>query len=297
MFSTKGVARMSRLSRLVLCVVAATGLSSAATIGVYSGSDAGQLWAGSGNFSSVYANATTGSLGHSVVSTNDITETNLNTYRFLVVANPTTAMNAAQVTAVTNWVKQGGILLLFADANHQSSVGIVNSILSSNGGLGAGASGAAMSVGGGTYGDGYGVVTAGSLIPNSDPAVGSMTGGLAFLYANRVNGGSMLANPNPGWYDLGNTLRVDTFQLGKVYVFGERFDSNLMAGNANNRNFFINLLSQNNQFQLPTPPPTTPTGPSFPSDPLDIHQPEPATFGIAGAALLGLLAARRRSLK
>ena len=294
MFSTKGVARMSRLSRLALCAVAAAGLSSAATIGVYSGSDSSQVWASSGNFSTVYANATTGSLGHSVVSTNDITETNLNTYRFLVVGNPTAAMNASQVQAVTNWVKQGGILLLFADASHQSSVGIVNNILS---GLGTGQSGAAMSVGGGSYGDGYGVVTAGSLITNSDPAVGSMTGGLAFLYANRVNGGTMLANPNPGWYDLGSTLRVDTFQLGKVYVFGERFDSNLMAGNANNRNFFINLLSQNNQFQLPTPPPTTPTTPTLPNDPLDIHQPEPATFGIAGAALLGLLAARRRTLK
>ncbi|MBL8209262.1 MAG: hypothetical protein JNK87_01045 [Bryobacterales bacterium] len=196
---------------------------------------------------------------------------------------------------MTNWVNQGGILLLFSDARTPSSVGIVNSILQ---GLGTGASGSAMSVGGGTpYGDGYGVVTAGSLIAGSDPAVGSMTGGLAFLYANRVNGGTMLANPNPGWYDLGSTLRVDTFQLGKVYVFGERFDSNLMAGNANNRNFFINLLSQNSQFQLPTPPPTTPTTPTLPNDPLDIHQPEPATFGIAGAALLGLLAARRRTLK
>ncbi len=292
MFSTKGAARMSRLSRLVLCVVAAAGLSSAATIGVYSGSDAGQIWASSGNFSTVYANATTGSLNHTVVSTSDITATNLNTYRFLVVGNPTAAMNATQVQAVTNWVKQGGILLLFTDANRQSSVGIVNNILN---GLGTGASGAAMSVGGGAYGDGYSVVTAGSLIPGSDPAVGSITGGLSFLYANRVNGGSMLANPNPGWYDLGNTLRVDTFQLGKVYVFGDRFDSNLMAGNANNRNFFINLLSQNSQFQLPNPPPTTPISPTLPGDTSDIHQPEPATFGIAGAALLALAFARRRS--
>jgi len=239
----------------------------------------------------VYANATTGSLNHTVVSTSDITETNLNTYRFLVVGNPTTAMNASQMTAVTNWVKQGGILLLFADASHQSSAGIVNSILSNMGSSSSG--GSAMSIGGRTYGDVYSTTTAGS-VTGSDPAVAGLNGGLTFLYANQVNGGSLLANVTYNNYDLGSMMRVDTFQLGKVYVFGDRFDANLV-GSTNNRNFFINLLSQNSQFQMPTP--NNPTTPTLPSDPNDIFNPEPATFGLAGAALLGLVVARRRIQK
>lgn len=287
MFSTAGGARISRLSRLALCLVAAAGLSSAATIGVYSGTDSSQIWASSGNFSTVYANATTGSLGHTVVSTSDITSTNLNNYRFLVVGNPTTAMTANQLTAVTNWVKQGGILLMFADASHQSSVGLVNNVLST---LGAGSSGSQMSVGSRTYGDIYSTTTAGQLT-GTDPAVAGLTGGLQYLFANQVSGGSLLANVTGNNYDLGSMMRVDTFQLGKVYVLGDRFDANLV-GSSNNRNFFINLLSQNSNFQLPTP--TSPNSPSFPDPTNDILNPEPATFGLAGAALLGIVVLRRR---
>jgi hypothetical protein len=285
MFLQTGVTGSGRKIRLALCFMAMATLSQAATIGVYGGSEANQQWAASGNFSTIYANATSGSLNHTVVSTSDITQTNLNNYRFLVVSNPITAMSTAQMTAVTNWVNQGGILLLFASGGQSTSTGIVNSIL---GRLGAGASGQTMSVGGRTYGDQYYVSSAG-VFTGADPAVaGLAAGGLAYFYANQVNGGSLLAQVTGNNFDLGSMMRVDTFNLGKAYVFGERFDWNFLGtNNANNTQFFVNLLAQNTNFQLPGG-----GGGSF-----DASSPEPATFGMAGLVLTGLILIRRRSQK
>src|SRR5262249_27669306 len=126
------------------------------------------------------------------------------------------------------------------------AVANTNTILAA---LGTGASGNALSVSSDLILPSFltGQLAATSLT-GSDPAVMGPP-------VNITNSALSLFNPygvtggNPLLTDmLGDSLRVDTFQLGKVYVFGNTFNANYnMMGTfgSSNTQFFINLLAQN----------------------------------------------------
>jgi hypothetical protein len=244
------------------------------TIGQWVNTPSNSLWAASGNFSSIYAAATSGTLSHTVTSGDQINSNVLNNRNFFIIANPTAVPSTFELNLLANWVRSGGILLLAADM-YASDLAALNTVLQA---LGTPDSGQTIQYSSTLYGAGFQTVT-GSL-QGTDAAVQGITGRpLAMTNGYTLTGGFYLAedrfwqNPN-----LGNFLRMDTYQLGKVYVFGSRLDINPNF-NSNpfgyNNQFFHNLLGQNPFITGETP--------------------EPATLAITAFALIGLgLWSRRR---
>jgi hypothetical protein len=188
-----------------------------------------------------------------------------------IISNPVATVS--DMAALVNWVNAGGILMLFVDGSAPGqSIGIVNTILSS---LGTGASGSPMQVSPNQLLPSYitSQVTAAALA-GTDPAVGALGGqSVAMFNPYGINGGSALAINL-----LGSALRVDTFSLGRVYVFGDAFSSNANLGHPTagqtNQYFFLNLLAQGSNG-------------GGGGGPLDA--PEPGTLGLITLGVAGLL--------
>lgn len=276
---------VGRLKILTSVLIALVGVSAqAGTVGQWSGNSANLVWASSGNFRTIYAAATTGTPSHTVESPEAITAQNLANDNFFIIQSSFTSLNGTELNTLVNWIKNGGILLLFATPDGMNSLSLANQIL---GTLGAGASGNAMSVTNSFTGPGDTRATAGSLIGSDKAVTGPpnnlATQSLSLYQASVIAGGTNLALNQPGTTNLGNALRVDNFSLGKVYVFGERFDSNLLAGtDQNNLRLYLNLLNQGL------------IGGGGIGGGETAGAPEPATFVLTFSALAGLYFVRRK---
>jgi len=276
MFKCPGAS--SRIGLLVALDGLLVSGASAAVVGQYSGSASGTIWAGSGSFSTIYGAALAATPSHTVETPEQISAQSLANNSHFIISNPVTAV--ADMNALVNWVNGGGILMLFVDGTAgAASINLVNSILGSFGNNGL--SGSPMQVSN-TQLLPTSVtdrVTAASLA-GSDPAVGALGGQSLSMYNPfGITGGNALAVNL-----LGNALRVDTFALGKIYVFGDNFASNsnlsnpLFNSGLTNQQFFLNLLAQ---------------GGSGGIGPLDA--PEPSTFGLMAVGVIGLLWRFRRN--
>lgn len=284
MFRRSGFGHSLRKLLPGLLITLSGGVVQAATIGQWIGNPSNQNWAAnSSNFSSIYAAATAASQHHTVESAEQITSANLGNDNFFIIANAAAAPTSAEIATLANWVKAGHILLLF-NTPGGGSIAATNAILS---GIGSSIQMNNTLIGlGGSNQAGAGTLS------SSDPSVAgppqNINGAsLALFQTYSLTGGTRLALDTPQYpiYNLGNSLRVDTVQLGKVYVFGERFDSNpnLNSGiqGTSNLGLFIGLLAQ--QTALNSGGGSDVTG-----------NPEPATLAITGLALIGLVAWKRR---
>jgi hypothetical protein len=271
-------------TRRLLTAVIVSNLTSvcfgATVIGQWSGNSS--HWASSGNFSTLYTALTAAGPsgpGYNVTSGQAITQANLSQDNFFVVDSSSAAVSASEAATLANWVRAGGILLLFAAGNSQAAA---NSVLGS---LGAGASGTALSVTPQAEGSNLASIFTGGGLWSADPSVKGPTNlmwaPLNWYDANIIGGGNSLAVNIGTTHNLSSAMRVDNFALGKVYVFGDRFDTNaLTAGGANaNLALFLNLFAQSNSVRQFS-------GTS--------EVPEPSTLLLTGLGITGALFWRRR---
>lgn len=287
MFISNRDHRVSRVLLSALAVLVLASTASAATVVGQSSTSAGSdIWATSGNFSSIYATALASSPGATVEGPSQITQQALANNSHWVISNPTSS--AGDLNALVSWVNSGGILLLFVDTTGgAASVAAANNIL---GAFGPGASGTPLAISSTlllpTELNGM-QLNAVSLAGTDRAVIGPPTnlGGASINLTNPygVTGGSTLATNL-----LGNALRVDTYQMGKVYVFGTTFNANNnMGGGGANQQFFLNLLSQNLLGQQP------PVGGG--GDPSGTPEPGSVVLMSSGLAALLLYARRRKA--
>jgi hypothetical protein len=273
-------------SGLLVVLILSSSVCSGATIGQWSGNSS--LWASSGNFSTLYTALTASGSGgpaHTVTSGQAITQQNLSRDNYFVVSNSAATLSGAEITTLTSWVRAGGILLLFA-AGDNRQVATANAVLDS---LGTGISGSDISVDASARTASSTVFTGGGLW-GTDRAVSGPRNlsysSLSWYQANSIGGGNSLAMNIGSDHNLSTALRFDKFALGKVYVFGDRFDSNsLMSGGGSNLHFFLNLLSQQNtlaQFNGPT------------SSLNDTSTPEPSSLLLTAVGIVLVVLWRRR---
>jgi len=248
-----------------------------ATVGQMAGNTS--IWANPGNFSNIFNAATMGAK-HTVESAETLTATNIANNTHFIVEGSATAMAAEQVSLLVDYVRGGGTLLLFATPSTGRTS--ANQIL---GALGVGLSGSAMSVTGSAFGFPGSTLNWGSL-SSTDVSVQGPTNlngaSLNFAQTHILAGGSLLAlNESPS---ISDAIRMDRYNLGRVYLFGSHIDSNLAnTSNQSNINFFLNILSSG----------STPIGLTMST--VDVGTPEPATFALTAFALAGVaLYARRK---
>ena len=283
MFNRHGAGGTSRMLVSALGVLLFGGTASAAVVvGQSTTSASSNIWATNTNFSSIYAVATApgpGGVGGSVTGPQAITQQALANNTHYVISNPTSS--AGDLNALVNWVNAGGILMLFVDqTGGANSVAALNTILAA---FGTGASGSALSISSSLLlpSSITSQLTAASLAGTDKAVVGppNNVGGASVAMFNPygVSGGSTLAINL-----LGSALRVDSFQLGKVYVFGNTFNSNdNMGAGLANQQFFLNLLTQTLMNQG--------GGGGGPTD-----APEPGSILLMSSGIVGLLLYARR---
>jgi hypothetical protein len=245
----------------------------------------GTVWGNNAIFSSLYSAAfATGGAGHTLeVSAEAISAAALanNTHFVVNSSSSVTALSTQEYTDLVNWVRGGGILILFANVgNSATGITLANNILNELG--------STIDVSTALVGPGSGSGTTGGKLIAPDAAVlgGPFNLGnqpLSMYQANVITGGTLLAAdgiPNPA-YNLGVALRVDTINLGKVYVFGDHFESNFLVGQpGSNLQFFLNVLAQG-------------TGSSG-GPPGGGPVPEPSAFVLTAVGIAGLAYWKRR---
>jgi hypothetical protein len=223
----------------------------AATVSQWVGDPSGTRWSNSSFYSALQGAAfVTGGAGHTLeASAEAITSAALaNNTHFVMNSNASaSALTDTEYTALTNWVRGGGILILFATGD-ASSIALANNVLNNLG--------SAIDVTTSKVGPGFPTAgTTGGNLNGSDTAVTNPSNNLTnqqlrMYQSNVLTGGSLLAAnniPNPS-NNFGAALRVDNVNLGKVYVFGDSFASNFLVngggGNHANLQLFLNILSQ-----------------------------------------------------
>lgn len=251
MFKIGGVVKGQLGLAISLAVLTLSNIGQAATVGQWSGNQSNTVWASGGNFSSIYAAATATAVGHTIETPEAITVDSLKNNTHFIISAPTALPSASAISALRQWVIDGGILMLMVDPNLTSggapATTLVNSILSQ---LGAGMSSTnGYSVGGTSNFASYGSLQ-GAYVPVVGSA-GNLTGkSLASLNFNPLVGGTGLGTVNTG---LNNLIRVGGLTangspgLGQIYLFGNGTiaGNGAIATNSNNRTFFLNLLGQN----------------------------------------------------
>lgn len=290
----RGTIGRFRALTIGLAILAATVVpSSAAVVGQWSGSDPNRIWANNNQFSNIY-NAAIGA-GNTINAATSLTAA-LNGATHLIIAEPggsPPVMTAAELVALSNWIGQGGILLLFVDFTPDSTAA-ANSIL-------AGISYTANSVTSTTniqYDNSQPI--GGTLVAPANALASGLTSATPGAFA--VNGGVNLAgsmlNVSRGYTVTGGNniatgtlasfVRTDRIGLGTIFVFGDRMDVNTQASSSStacsntttaaicqaNLNFYLNILGGGG-----------------------LSAPEPGSVILSGLGLLGLglLGRRRRS--
>ena len=245
-----------------------------ATVGQLSSNTS--VWANSGNFSTIYTAATVGA-GHTVESAETLTAQNISNNTHFIVESSATALAAAQVSLLVDYVRGGGTLLLFAAPGGSNTS--ANQIMTA---LGNGSSGTSMRATTQTFGFPNSNVNWGELA-GSDPAVQGIVNlngaSLSYTQSNMLTGGSLLAANNS--YTISDAVRVDRYNLGSVYMFGTRLDRDGSTNaNQNNIYFMMNILANG----------------GLPAGLVDVGTgaPEPATFALTAVSLAGALFYVRR---
>jgi len=249
------------------------GTAYGATVGQLSGNTS--IWANSGNFSTIYTAATVGA-GHTVESAETLTAQNISNNTHFIVESSATALAAAQVSLLVDYVRGGGTLLLFASPTTSNTS--ANQIMTA---LGNGVSGTSMRATTERFGFTGSNVNWGQL-NSTDPSVQGVynlnNASLSYTQSNVLTGGTLLAANNS--YTVSDAVRVDRYNLGKVYLFGTHFDKDTSTVNQSNTFFFLNILANG----------------GLPSGLVDVggEAPEPATFALTAASLVGALLYVRR---
>lgn len=277
--ATLGVLALSTLSH------AATATS---TLGQYNGNASSTFLAATGNFSNFYAAATASSIGHTVETPEAITAASLKNNSHFIIAAPQSAPSASALSALRQWVMDGGVLLLMADPNANAYGGAaaantINSILAQLG-SNMSVSTAGSPIGGQSSFAGYASLTGNSSAVTGGPNNIS-NGTLSTLAFFPVVGGTGFSQNTSA---LNNLMRVGNLNsggqvsIGQIYVFGNSSlaSNGAIYTNSNNRSFFINLLGQNLGVG---------ESPGASDD-----NPEPATVTLVIAGIAGVVWYRRR---
>ncbi|MBL8173674.1 MAG: hypothetical protein JNK48_03340 [Bryobacterales bacterium] len=215
-----------------------------------------------------------------------MTAQNIANNTHFIIESSALAMAAQQVSLVVDYVRGGGTLLLFSNPD-QGGRTSANQIL---GALGVGLSGSAMSVTGNESGLSGSTLPWGTLSSTDSSVAGPVANlnGASLNWARTyiLSGGQLLSQD--GSPSISDAIRMDRFNLGRVYVFGTRLDSNLATGFqtlGTNAVFFQNILGTGS---LSSGLPTGFVGGGVGS------APEPASFALTAFALAGVAVYARR---
>lgn len=292
MFKIGGAVKGQRGLVITLAVLALSNIGQAATVGQWSSNQSNTVWASGGNFSSIYAAATATGVGHTIETPEAITVDSLKNNTHFIISAPTALPSATAISALRQWVMDGGILLLMVDPGltmgGSTATSLVNTILSQLGSSMASTSG--YPIGSTSSLTSYGT------LQGSNPAVvgsaGTLTGrSLTTSQFNPLMGGTGFGPANTG---LNNLIRVGGLtasgspSIGQIYLFGNATiaGNGAIATNSTNRTFFLNLLGQN----LGGITNGAGVGPLLPGE----EQPEPGTISLMAFGLAGVVWYRKR---
>lgn len=254
-------------------IVSLPTVGKANTIGQWQSNNS--FWSGYGNFSNVFAGSMAAPVNATYELPEAITAANLANNTSMIIRTQNGLSGADSLPSLVNWVRGGGILMLFADSALPQGAMNANTILS--------ALGSSISVSSSTTGN-PSFQTLGQFT-GADVTNGLLGRNLAFDLSRVVTGGVQLVQTGAPGFDAGSSLRMQNVNLGKVYVFGGSIDANANTLNplGSNRDFFMALLSQPNGGMFGVDPPAGASG-----------NPEPATFGLTALAIGGLAFWHRR---
>ncbi len=238
---------------LALTLLASVSMpASAGVIGMWNGS--ARSW-NDPDFSSV--RALMQAAGNTVRPDQDLI-TALTGADLLVIAEPNFAPNASELTALTNWVTTGGVLLLAGDSAGTGAVGN-NAITAALGSSLHEASDFVFLAG----------TIQGGVFATTGPPNNIVGQQFTSTPASTITGGNEVQDSLVRWQQIGT---------GFVFLMGDRLDHNVnMAPGGTNFQFFENLA---NRAANGTPPVAA--------------VPEPATVVLIGGGLLALLRQRVR---